>query len=615
MNLNEAQKQAVCHVQGPMMVLAGPGSGKTTVIVNRIRYLTEKAGIDPGQILVITFTRAAAEEMKSRYEKAAGKEGGICGVTFGTFHSIFFAILRQTCHYQASDILQEGERLQILKGILQQAGLGRMTEKEQLAQIAGEISLLKNEGQDPASFAARTLPQADFQKLLQAYRQELLRRHRLDFDDMLEQCRAYFLRDPQLLKTWQDRFRYILIDEFQDINRIQYEVIRMLAAPRNNLFIVGDDDQSVYGFRGSRPEIMLNFPKTYPDCRQVLLGVNYRSSAVIVEAASGLIGYNKTRFPKELTAFHQGGAPIRFLECPNRLEESRRITEEIRDYLAAGTDPSRIAILFRTNEVAGMLAESLRAYNIPVSGKEGSVRLYDHWICKDLIAYLELARGKLLRRHLLRVMNRPNRYFDREALQRAAISWEEVRDYYAEKDWMRERVEGLQTDLARLAQLPPDRAISMIRTEMGYDSFLKAYAAEKQLKAEELLALADSLEDSAASCQTAEDWYDRMEAADSCGKESKPEKGSEEKKGVALMTMHGSKGLEFDIVYMPQANEKITPHHKAVRPEEIEEERRMFYVAMTRAKSRLTISYVRERAGKRESPSRFVREILEKRNL
>lgn len=295
MAFSKAQTQAIMHKDGPMMVLAGPGSGKTTVITHRIQYLTKEYGIDPGDILVITFTRAAAEEMRERYEALTG---GGSRVTFGTFHSIFFRILKLAYRYTADNIVREDQQMQFVRELAQAGGLEPEDENEFAASILSEISSVKGERIALEHYYSKNCPDAVFRQLYAGYEEKMRRAGLIDFDDMMVLCLELFTERKDILSAWQRRYRYILIDEFQDINRLQYEIVRMLAKPEDNLFIVGDDDQSIYRFRGAKPEIMLGFERDYPGAGRILLDVNYRSTEEIVAPALRLIGENQKRFFK-----------------------------------------------------------------------------------------------------------------------------------------------------------------------------------------------------------------------------------------------------------------------------------------------------------------------------
>lgn len=589
-----------------MLVLAGPGSGKTTVITNRVRYLTEQAGVDPSHILVITFTRAAAREMKERYEQMT--QAGCGRVSFGTFHSVFFLILKLAYRYQASNIVREEQRIQFIKAQLGDCGLEVEDEGEFISSILSEISMVKGEMMDLDHYYAKNCPEEVFKQLYSGY-EEQLRRHRLlDFDDMLVMCHQLFKERQDILSAWQDKYQYILIDEFQDINRIQYEIVKMLALPENNLFIVGDDDQSIYRFRGARPELMLGFERDYPDARRLLLDTNYRSSRQIVEAAGRLIAHNRTRFEKDIKAARGPGRPVDIREWPEPMDESLAIAMELRDYASMGIAYQDMAVLFRTNMGPRLLIEKLMEYNIPFSMRDTVPNLYDHWIVKNVLSYIKAASGDLGRANILSIINRPKRYVSRDALEHQTVDWEAVKSFYQDKSWMLDRIEQLEYDLLMLKSMSPAAAVNYIRKAVDYDSYLREYAGERRMKVEELFEVLDQLQESAGGFKTYEAWFAHMDAyREQLLKQAQGENGPE--KGVSLMTMHSSKGLEFRVVYILDANEGITPHHKAVLDQDLEEERRMFYVAMTRAKERLHVYYVKERYHKKQEVSRFVKEV------
>ncbi len=609
MAFHPSQEEAIRHVDGPMMVLAGPGSGKTTVITHRTKYLIEEAGIDPGKILVITFTRAAAKEMEERFIRLM--EGRPARVSFGTFHSVFFTILKYAYRYQAADIVREEQRIRYIREMMEQYDVEIEDEREFTASILSEISFVKSEMVSLDHYYSKNCSETVFKKMYQGYEERMRKAGLLDFDDMLVMCCELFRERKDILQAWQNKFSYILIDEFQDINKVQYEIVKMLALPNNNLFIVGDDDQSVYRFRGARPEIMLGFTKDYPQAKLVLLGMNYRSTEEIVEKACALIGHNEKRYEKKLTAARKAGKPVVTSMSTEPQEETLRIVEEIKDYVKAGYELEDIGILYRTNLNPRLMIERLMEYNIPFTMKDSLPNLYEHWITQNVLAYIKAARGNLKRSNILQILNRPNRYISRDALEEADVSWNKVKAQYQDKGWMVERIEQLEYDLLMIRDMPPAAAVNYIRKGVGYDDYIKEYARFRRMKPEELLEVLDQLKESAAGYKTMEQWFAHMEEYKK-QLQHQARTQREAARGVSLMTMHSSKGLEFKIVYILDANEGITPHQKAVLDADIEEERRMFYVAMTRAKERLHVCYVRERYGKKQEMSRFIEEYLGK---
>ncbi len=498
---------------------------------------------------------------------------------------------------------------------------------------------------------------------------------------MALKCAELFAKRPDILRRYQTRYRYLLIDEFQDIAPLQYTLVRMLAAPRNNLFIVGDDDQSIYGFRGARPDIMRNFPGDYPEAKIVSLQVNYRSTPEVVQAAGRLIACNQNRFPKDGRAENAPGSPIRIqgYETEGMMESAliRYLMQEKK----TGTLQA-CAVISRTSGCFPLLSEKFRQSGIPCSFREKVKSIFDHDMVNDLTAYLEFSRTSVRNRtrsQFFRFMNRPLRYISREAVNETA-DFRYLINCYKGRPAMQETILRLQQDLERIRTMPVFPAINYIRKAMGYDSYLlEKYGGKSSVngraEAGNILELADLIQDSARGCKTFQAWKEEIDirregnapgkvqmscrnagAADkmrissgdadagiqiSAGNagiankiqlSAKAEAASAEKQlsagggkegqkpepGVTLMTMHGSKGLEYDKVFIINCNEGSTPHRKARSEEEIEEERRMFYVGMTRAKKELTLLYVTgEKGTKKESgagvmpPSRFLKEIRE----
>ncbi|MBS5958923.1 ATP-dependent helicase [Lacrimispora xylanolytica] len=602
-----AQKEAILHYNGPMLVLAGPGSGKTFTITHRICHLIKERGVNPANILVITFTKSAAGEMKDRFESLMG--GETTSVSFGTFHAIFFRILKFAYRYDARSIVREEQRIQYIKEEMDQCSMEVEDEAEFVSSILTEISSVKGEMIGLDHYYSKNCSEENFKQLYLGYENRLRKAGLIDFDDMLVMCYELFTQRKDILEAWQKKYQYILVDEFQDINRVQYEIIRMLAAPENNLFIVGDDDQSIYRFRGAKPEIMLGFEKDYKDAKKVLLNINFRSTKDIVTTAGKLISNNEMRFPKNIVTKKGTGKPVITRMWQDPKEETSEIVQEIMAYKKAGFSWSDIAVLYRTNMGPGLLIEKLMEYNIPFSMRDSVPNLYDHWICKNIMAYIKGGLGDLSRANVFQFLNRPNRYISRDALEGPVINWESIKSFYQDKGFMVERVEQMEYDLRMLKTMDPVAAINYIRKVIGYDDYIRDYAQYRRMKPEELFEVLDQLKESAANFSTYESWFLHMKEY---GEELKAQAMKREQSidGVALMTMHSSKGLEYRIVYILDANEGVTPHQKAVLPADLEEERRMFYVAMTRAKERLHVNYVRERYSKKQEVSRFVREYL-----
>ena len=611
MDFNKAQQKAIEHREGPMLVLAGPGSGKTAVITRRVLELTRQ-GVAPGNILVITFTKAAATEMQERFERLQKEEGGRIPagkVNFGTFHAVFFKILKYAYQMDASNIIREEVSTQMLSDLIRKLSMEIEDEKEFIDGIRSEISKIKSERIDITTYYSMNCPEEQFQQIYMEYTEKMRQQRLIDFDDILLYTYELLTKRQDILKLWQDKYQYVLIDEFQDINRIQYDIVRLLAAPQNNLFIVGDDDQSIYQFRGARPEIMLNFVKDYPEADQVLLNYNYRSQGEIVKAAQRVIGNNKKRFDKQILAVKEAGAPVATEKFPSQEEEGERIIELIRSYRAGGIPYREMAVLFRTNTQARSIMGKLLSYNIPFQMRDVVPNLFEHWIAKNIIAYIKLAMGSRDRGLVLQVMNRPNRYLARDTLNEPVVDFNKWKWNYRDRDWMVERIDKLEYDLEMLSKTNPYAAINYIRRGIGYDAYLESYAEYRRMKPEELLEIVTELQESARGFQNFEEWFAYMEDYRRELDRQKELRQKRNVEGVMLATMHSSKGLEYEVVILPDVNEGITPYKRAVSSEELEEERRMYYVAMTRAKQYLHVFSVIRLHGKEMELSRFVGEM------
>ena len=406
--INSRQQEAITFTSGPMQVLAGPGSGKTFTITQRIRYLIAECGVEPSRILVITFTRAAAGEMQQRFHRLIKGAGSGSFVVFGTFHAIFYSILKQTGQYRQFTLISETQKRNLLAQILQLPMTPLLAENEKIDALMQLIGQVKNNGECFDGLAEDVFSKKELQDIYRDYNEYLLEFLKMDFDDMGLLCLKLFRENPQVLKEWQKKYSYVLVDEFQDINPLQYQIVRLLAQPEDNLFIVGDDDQSIYGFRGAKPEIMQQFLKDYPSARQVLLDVNYRCHEQIVENSMRVIKANKSRFPKEIRAGHGKGAGVIIQVFPDQEEEYEALLCALQE-TALHEKPevlSAAAVIYRTNYECSMLAEKLLLRGIPFVMKETLKSRYDHFVIKDLLAYLEFANGNRKREIFHLFMNR-----------------------------------------------------------------------------------------------------------------------------------------------------------------------------------------------------------------
>lgn len=618
MKLNRGQDEAIKHGNGPCMVLAPPGSGKTLIVTERTRYLIEESGVRPDQILVITFTRYAAREMKERFERlTAGKN---YPVTFGTFHSIFYGILKCAYGIGANNLMSEKESSVLLQEVLDQTDIESTPEvedeEELVRELLREVGMVKNGLCHLKDFHSKYLTQDEFAEVFRSYEHQKKELKKFDFDDMLVQCYALFRKKPEILQGWQKRFQYILIDEFQDINRVQYEVIRMLAAPRYNLFVVGDDDQSIYGFRGAKPELMLYMKQEFPSLRTISLTVNYRSTEFITGAAARVILHNDTRFYKRVQSFRGRGQNVHVQEVLDEQEEAQYVTEEIQKKLDQGIKPGEIAVLFRAAVQARMISEILSEHRIPFEMRDYVTNFYRHFIVKDMMAYLQLAAGKRDRSLFLTICNRPLRYLARNSMENRQVNFEDLRKFYCDKDWMLDIIDQFDVDVRMMKNMAPYAAIQYIRKKIGYDDFLKEYAEKHQISWKQLMDVMAELEERSKNFKSYDEWEIHIakytQELEEQQAKARKIKGERENK-VQLMTIHSAKGLEFEDVFVIRANEGEIPHQKAEKKDEIEEERRLFYVALTRAKNNLCISYITQKNGNSIKPSRFVEELLGQR--
>ena len=615
-SFTKSQSEAIRHQDGPLLVLAGPGSGKTTVVTKRVQYLVQDCHISPSSILVITFTKAAATEMKERFlrlmEQSEEKPQGYGNVSFGTFHAVFFSILKLSYGFTAANILREETRYQYMKEIVSRLKLEIDDENEFISGVLAEISLIKNERISLEHYFSKNCAEDIFRKIFASYEQRKRNARLIDFDDMLSYTWELLTKRQDILEAWQKKFRYILVDEFQDINRLQYDILRLLAQPENNLFIVGDDDQSIYRFRGAKPEIMLNFQKDFPTAGRVLLNDNFRSTRQIVNAAGRVIRKNQSRFAKEITARGGDGPGVRILAFEDQQQECLYLLKEMQEYKKNGGAWQQMAVLYRTNTQPRLLIQKLMEFNVPFRVRDQVPNLFEHWIAKNLFCYIRLACGSKLRKDLLPVLNRPKRYMNRECLNDEIICWEYMMDYYKDKPYVCDKIERLQYDLKMLGRMRPFAAINYIRHVMGYEEYLKEYAEFRRMNAEDLMEVLNELQESARAYKTYDEWFAYMERYKKEMDEMR-KRQQEVKEGVHLATMHSSKGLEYDKVFILDAAEGITPYKKAVLDADLEEERRMFYVAMTRAKKELTICWAKKQFSHELTVSRFVEEMKDDR--
>ena len=607
---NKSQIQAISHMDGPAMVLAGPGSGKTTVITHRIKNLIEKAEVRPENILVVTFTKAAAISMQKRFSTLMnGGKGQL--VTFGTFHSVFYKILRKSRRYEATEILSERQKTDYIREIIGRYGISSNDISELPQNIINDIGNIKGNMLNAQEYEPSCCKKEDFIKVYNAYNLELKKDGKMDFDDILRECYLLLCENHTILEQWRELYKYILIDEFQDINRIQMNIIELLASPLNNIFVVGDDDQSIYGFRGARPEIMIEFKDYYPEAELIVLDVNYRSTQSIINVAGRVIENNKTRLDKCAHANNNKDFQPDIRKFRNQVEELKFVVSKIKEYENQGISLSEMAILVRNNSQVQEISSFLKNRKIEAESGKHRSNIYNGMVAKDILSYVRGALkfdGTYFNEDLIYVLNKPQRYISRQVVLSVNMNISAVRRIYSKNN-----IDSFLFHIEMIRKLPPQAALSYIRKGAGYEEYLRLYAIENNIPMSGLLKQLEQLVQECSKFNTLEQWINSIDSAQNSegqnfGKKSSGEGGTNNR--INIMTMHGSKGLEFKAVFIVDANQGIIPTSKALRERDFEEERRLFYVAMTRAIDYLNVYAVEERLGCPIEVSMCVEEML-----
>lgn len=607
---NKSQIQAISHMDGPAMVLAGPGSGKTTVITHRIKNLIEKAEVRPENILVVTFTKAAAISMQKRFSTLMNGGKGQ-PVTFGTFHSVFYKILRKSRRYEATDILSERQKTDYIREIIGRYGISSNDISELSQNIINDIGNIKGNMLNAQEYEPSCCKKEDFIKVYNAYNLELKRDGKMDFDDILRECYLLLCENHTILEQWRELYKYILIDEFQDINRIQMNIIELLASPLNNIFVVGDDDQSIYGFRGARPEIMIEFKDYYPEAELIVLDVNYRSTQSIINVAGRVIENNKTRLDKCAHANNDKDFQPDIRKFRNQVEELKFVVSKIKEYENQGISLSEMAILVRNNSQIQEISSFLKNRKIEAESGKHRSNIYNGMVAKDILSYVRGALkfdGTYFNEDLIYVLNKPQRYISRQVVLSVNMNISAVRRIYSKNN-----IDSFLFHIEMIRKLPPQAALSYIRKGAGYEEYLRLYAIENNIPMSGLLKQLEQLVQECSKFNILEQWINSIDSAQNSegqnfGKKSSGEGGTNNR--INIMTMHGSKGLEFKAVFIVDANQGIIPTSKALRERDFEEERRLFYVAITRAIDYLNVYAVEERLGCPIEVSMFVEEML-----
>ena len=556
---NKSQIQAISHMDGPAMVLAGPGSGKTTVITHRIKNLIEKAEVRPENILVVTFTKAAAISMQKRFSTLMNGGKGQ-PVTFGTFHSVFYKILRKSRRYEATDILSERQKTDYIREIIGRYGISSNDISELSQNIINDIGNIKGNMLNAQEYEPSCCKKEDFIKVYNAYNLELKRDGKMDFDDILRECYLLLCENHTILEQWRELYKYILIDEFQDINRIQMNIIELLASPLNNIFVVGDDDQSIYGFRGARPEIMIEFKDYYPEAELIVLDVNYRSTQSIINVAGRVIENNKTRLDKCAHANNDKDFQPDIRKFRNQVEELKFVVSKIKEYENQGISLSEMAILVRNNSQIQEISSFLKNRKIEAESGKHRSNIYNGMVAKDILSYVRGALkfdGTYFNEDLIYVLNKPQRYISRQVVLSVNMNISAVRRIYSKNN-----IDSFLFHIEMIRKLPPQAALSYIRKGAGYEEYLRLYAIENNIPMSGLLKQLEQLVQECSKFNTLEQWINSIDSAQNSegqnfGKKSSGEGGTNNR--INIMTMHGSKGLEFKAVFIVDANQGIIP--------------------------------------------------------
>ena len=603
---SESQEMAIAHFKGPAIVLAGPGSGKTTVITHRVKNLIQKNKVDPTKILVVTFTKAAAENMRLRFKSLMA--GRSLPVSFGTFHSIFFRILRTEKDYKPDSLLSDMEKINIIKEIIIRLKIDVASKNEFTRSIMDDIGKAKGNMENVRDFEPITCDKELFLKVMDEYEREKMLSNKVDFEDMLRLCYELFKEKPHLLEKWQSVFEYVLVDEFQDINKLQFEIVKMISAPENNIFVVGDDDQAIYGFRGSHPELMFEFEEYYKDAEEILLANNYRSTKAIVDMANDLIVHNNARFDKNIVAVGEDGIAPDIRIFKSQKEEIESTGQMIKEYIKQGVKPSEIAVLVRNNIFIQNIRTIFESMDVNTYTKTKSDVLASSMVYKDIICYLKCANswenGECFDvESFINILNKPTRLISRDSVLECGANLTKLKELYSHDKEVLRNISDLDFHMEMIKKLNPYGAINYIKNVVGYEEYLKRYANDKGQSLKKLKFELDRIQMESENYKTIKEWVSLSEQKQTEKKEIKTE-------GVNIITMHGSKGLEFKVVFILNVNQGIIPTSRAIREQDFEEERRVFYVVMTRAEKYLHIFLIGENLGFPIEPSMFLNEII-----
>ncbi|THE11706.1 ATP-dependent helicase [Bacillus timonensis] len=620
--LNDVQKEAVLHTRGPLLLLASPGSGKTTTTIMRIGYLIQEIGVEPSRIKAVTFSRASAADMKERFARFF-PEVSTSSVDFSTIHSLAFQVVRdyfykQKVSYQLIEGSLDGgpNKKLLLRKIFKAMNDENITE-EQLEELTTYISYIKN----------KLLPRnewkkidcdipfvegifEEYEKMKNANPSHLL----LDYDDMLTIANDAFNKDKLILQKYQNRYDYVLTDESQDTSLVQHKIIEKLVKPHQNLFVVADDDQSIYSWRGAEPTYLLDFKKHYHNAVILKMEQNYRSSKDIVDVANRFIKRNKDRYDKNMFTENLGAMPIEITQFEDYRNQAKYLVQEI-DLVEKKKD---VAVLYRNNSSSIMLINELDRHQIPFFIKDSDNRFFSHWVVKDILNFMRMTYTDKRVDIFQQIYTKCGFYLSREQLFELAKKkltesiFERLLQHKSLKEYQMKQIKACEKTFQEMKGVKPLKAIKLIRNQLGYDQTLKDMSKKLGFNTDYIFGVLQTLEEIADSLDTMEEFAKRLKHLEDLMKASKFNKN---KDAITLSTFHSSKGLEFKKVYMIDLIEGVIPSHNEITKYKdgerdfMEEAVRLFYVGMTRAEQELELLTYKKQNGKEVAQSRFVANV------
>jgi DNA helicase-2/ATP-dependent DNA helicase PcrA len=615
-HLNPQQQAAALHYKGPGAVLAVPGSGKTTVLMTRTANLIINHGIRPENILTITFNRAAVLDMQSRFHSIFGRD--LPPMNFSTIHAFALSVLKSYCRRCGRQIkIIEGERSEanksrILKAMYREVN-GEFPGEDKLEELSRWIGYIKNmmlEGPERDKLDIKVDGFKDIFEKYEAFKKE---KGFIDFDDMLTNAYTILKEDTRLLSQCRLRYSFVQVDEFQDNSKIQNELIRLIAGPLSNLFVVADDDQCIYGFRGACPQAVLDFNKEYPGAKTFFMEQNFRSLKDIVELSNVFIKGNLQRYNKSMYTEKTGNGIVQTRRPKDEEEQLDLLVRALKEGV-----PSETAILFRNNLSAVTIADRLMREGVPFYIKDRSLHFFKHWVTEDILSFLKLALNPLDMESFRRIYYKCGCYISREAVDQAEAGqgkstvYDALRGAAAISAFNRVKIDELEASVRSLGYKNPEFALEYIENDIGYRDYITENGPKRGYSIENLKSILESLKTIARHTTTLTGFMERLETLQQGIQEAALNRNYN---GVTLSTLHSSKGLEFESVYIADLAKGIFPPQSASDQQEkgdssaMEEERRLFYVGMTRAKGKLVLLYPRKRNGEFSEPSVFVREL------